>query len=331
MDRGAEEEESHHDSGATVRWPLALLALSSACGGAAPPAPSTPVPAPARTATAEENPEIAACDAAAHALDSVAAEDSLQSAFQSTSGTVASINVEADSPELAARAKPLVQLAPGAKLGDSAVRSDVQRLWQLGGLQDVQVRTSGPRDALVVSYLIQSAPTIRSTFHRGEGADEPKVAEELGLVPGKPYEHGAVASGLSRLKEGLVEEGYRDATVTLTGKRLDGGRVDVCIHLDRGNRLLLRGVSISGNSKVPTRDLEALLSGKPGQPLNDLALERDVLKMQALYYDQGFLMSKIHPPKIQVVNGALDVRITIEEGPVFNIGSIGVKRGSGDD
>jgi len=241
-------------------------------------------------------------------LDMAAAGDSLASAFESTSGTVASVRVEADSEELAARARPMVQLRAGVSVSDDAIRADVQRLWTLGGLEDVQVQSSGPEQAVVLRYVIRSAPAIRTTFQRGDSGADDTVEKELGLMPGAPYEPSALASGLSRARESLFDQGYREATVTVTGRRLEDHRVDVCVHVHRGRKLLLHSVSITGN----------------GQPLRDLELERDVLEMQALYYDRGFLTATVAPPEVSVVDDALRVRIAVQEGPMFKVGSIRV-------
>jgi outer membrane protein insertion porin family len=165
---------------------------------------------------------------------------------------------------------------------------------------------------------------VQNSYQLGEGASD-AIAKALRLVAGARYQPGAVSAGLSDARDELVEQGYRDAKITVTGRQLPDNRVDVCIHVDRGPKLLVGSVTITGNQAVPSADLLALVTAKQGEPLADLVLERDVLKLQALYFDRGFLKSTISSPEIRVVDGALSVGITVSEGPVFTIGSIGVK------
>jgi outer membrane protein insertion porin family len=271
-----------------------------------------------------EDAESAACDASARSLDAVDADDSLASAFEPTAGTVASVRVEANAEDVAARAKPLLQLRPGAQLDDAAVQADVRRLWALGGLEDVQVHATGPEGARAVTFVVQAAPKIRSLFRRGDGDAADEFARELGFAAGATYTPSALSVGLARAQESLMALGYREAKLTVTGRRLHDGRVDVCMHLHQGRKLLLAAVKLVGNDAVPTAELTALFAAEPGKPLRDAELERGVLQMQALYYDRGMITARVAAPEIRVVDGALHVRIAITEGPVYTVGSVQV-------
>ena len=304
-----------------MRWLAALSLAALGCGGAPAAAPLTPPASPA-TAPTPVDAEAAACEANATALDTTEPWDSVSSVFESFEGRVAEVRVKAASAELTARAEAVLKTRAGQAVDDDAIRADVERLWALGGLEDVQVRSFGSKDALVLEFAPKRAPIIRSVYHRGD-----KGAEELalGLAPGKSYQAAPLAAGLSTAKARLLEQGFREAGVTITGQRLGGGRVDVCVHLHRGRKLLLNRVTITGNAKVPTQALTSLVQARPGEPLRDAELERDILRMQALYYDRGFITANVAPPEVSVVDDALVVRISITEGQVFKIGSIQVR------
>ncbi len=304
---------------------LALCVIVTACGGAppaaAPAAPSTAEPMAPETT---QDWERAACEASAASLDAVEPADSVHSAFLPLAGSVAGVQVDADSPELAARAKSLVQLSAGLPLSEARVRADVERLWGLGDIEDVQVDSSGPEGAQSIRFVVVSAPVIRSVFRRGEGSPGDELAQFLGLKKGARYSQAALALGLAHANETLAEQGYREARVTVTGRRLHDGGVDLCTHVSMGRKLLLRSVQISGNSQLPTAELAALVQAKPGQPLNDAELERDALVMQAHYYDRGMITTRVSTPEVRVVDDGIEVQITISEGPVFKVASIKV-------
>ncbi len=304
-----------------MRWLVALSLAAFGCGGAPAPAPVTPPASPVEAPTPVDA-EAAACEANATALDATDPADSVSSVFESFDGKIAEVRVKATSPDLRARAKAILKTRAGQAASDDAIRADVKRLWTLGGLEDVQVRTFGSKNARVVEFAPRSAPTVRSVYHRGDRGTQELG---LGLAPGKSYQAAAVAAGLSTAKEQLFEQGFREAGITITGQRVNDGRVDVCVHLHKGRKLRLKRVTITGNAKVPTPELASLVQARPGQPLRDAQLERDILSVQALYYDRGFITANVAPPKISVVDGALVVRISITEGRVFKIGSIQVQ------
>lgn len=304
---------------------LVVLAVTLAgCGGGAPAprttAPVEPVPAPSAV---PRDSKQAACSAAPEALHRVVVADAVASALEGTRGTVKEVRVEADGPQLSERARAAVMLKAGSALSDEAVRADVGRLWELGELEDVIVESSGSPEALVVTYRVKRAPRVRAAFWEGDGASE-AIAKQMGVAKGLRLQEETLTEGIAHVEQHLRELGHRHAKAYVSGVRREDGSVDACVHVNRGPRLLLGEVSLSGNVAISTDELLTLMTVKPGEPLSDDFLERDVLVLQGTYYDRGYVTATVQPPEISEQNGALQVRIVIKEGPQFKVGKIGV-------
>lgn len=297
---------------------LALLVV--ACGGTPGKEPRSPARVDSSIRAPAKSEKAVACDAEPEALERVDAPNAVSEAFRAIGGVVESVQVEAEEDVLA-RARGAVRLKAGDVLTDALLRADVERLWALGDVEDVVVETAGAPPA--VTFRVLSAPVVRASFGEGDGFST-EIAAALGLGVDDRLRQGALSEGLEKVRERWFAEGYRQATVSVTGVRLPDSRVDVCVHVDRGPQLLVGTVTITGNQAVPTEELRALITAKHGEPLSDAELERDVLNLQALYLDRGFVTTTVEGPEVTVKDGALSLQVAVNEGPKFTIGSITV-------
>ncbi|MBW1809727.1 MAG: hypothetical protein JRJ87_16140 [Deltaproteobacteria bacterium] len=95
----------------------------------------------------------------------------------------------------------------------------------------------------------------------------------------------------------------------------DCGAIDLCFLIDEGPKFTVKKIIFKGNQKIASSDLLAAIELKEASG--------------TLYYERGMINIRISDPKIDIIeeDGHIVITFSIEEGPTFSIGKIGV---SGD-
>jgi outer membrane protein insertion porin family len=92
-----------------------------------------------------------------------------------------------------------------------------------------------------------------------------------------------------------------------------------------GRKYTLRGVEVEGNAHLAASAIRPSLLMTTMEVIDQNVLERDVLMISALYYDQGFLEVKVSPPRFsETAGGDLTITIRVDEGAQYTVASFDV-------
>lgn len=107
-----------------------------------------------------------------------------------------------------------------------------------------------------------------------------------------------------------------------TAKRL----LDLTLKIEAGPKSQVNSLEVKGNTRFQTAELEAILNLKPGQTFSWPALNEDRTVLLNRYRSAGFKDARVEIEARPVDGGAdYDVRINIEEGPVYTISSVDIE------
>lgn len=138
------------------------------------------------------------------------------------------------------------------------------------------------------------------------------------------FEESALTKDVKRISDHYRSIGYIDAEAALDGKPVVDpitGRADIHIKVIEGNRVVLRSVSITGNTFYSNEALLRRLDVEVGEPYNQLRLEKNLngneeqTDVRSLYYDNGYLGFNASMNEVRSAGGdSMDVVISVTEG-----------------
>ena len=138
-------------------------------------------------------------------------------------------------------------------------------------------------------------------------------------------------------KENLItkygELGYRDAIIVADSVvPHDDQDVDIYIDVEEGQKYYVRNIEWVGNTLYPTETLNKLLRMEKGDVYNQKLLgERLITDEDAvsnLYYNNGYVFSRIDPVETNIVGDSVDLEMRIFEGQQAHISHVRI---SGND
>jgi outer membrane protein insertion porin family len=101
----------------------------------------------------------------------------------------------------------------------------------------------------------------------------------------------------------------------------------VTIVIQEGKKYLVGNISIEGNNDIPEKDILAKLKeAVPGEVFNQEALKEDVLNIQGLYFDRGYIMAQIQEAtSVNPYTGRVDIVYNIAESEIVYLDKIKIR------
>lgn len=147
---------------------------------------------------------------------------------------------------------------PGASITHA-----IEKLWQQKIIKDVSIyasRVVGNRITLTF-HIVESPRLSTYTFTGVKNREEKKLTEKLSLVRGRVVTPKLIKSVKGTLKKHFLNEGYRDIQVNI--KSLpdpnDADYSQLEIHIQKGEKLIVNKILITGNYNISSDVLKAHL------------------------------------------------------------------------
>lgn len=238
----------------------------------------------------------------------------------------------------------VLRLRAGATCTDQGVARDAQALWDQGFYDDIVVEAEGVGEGRIdVIVRVAERPAIRDVVFEGNASIAASDLEEtVQLTEGGILSVPDVRAQITRIRDKYAEQGFFLARVTYRLRRAENNQVDVVFRIDEGQRVTVRSVRFSGNRHITDSQLGGIMRTRQTGFFSFIAnddrfnrehFEEDVTRLQAYYYDQGYLAMQVGTPSIALTPDRrfIDISIPITEGPRFRIGRLAVREVNEDD
>jgi outer membrane protein insertion porin family len=159
------------------------------------------------------------------------------------------------------------------------------------------------------------------------------VKDRVDILIGKPINPAQVAKDVARIDSLYQSEGYFLAKVVVDTVK-DGAATTLVFRIDEGRRLAISGVQVEGNKALTTKQIVGVMSTSPegffwwkkGEFDQDKFNEDISKSIPQLYASHGYIDMQVVKDTLIVdrKEGKALVRLTVQEGPQYRIGSFEV-------
>ncbi|MBN2725329.1 MAG: outer membrane protein assembly factor BamA [Deltaproteobacteria bacterium] len=217
---------------------------------------------------------------------------------------------------------------------------DVRAIWNMGKFSHVQVEKVETSRGIILVFIIKEKPSIKSIIvHGNKEIDLETINKVVTIKPGIILDESAAKDNSVKIKQRYQEDGFYLARVRMGIKAGKKNTAEIHYYINEGPRVKVGGVSFSGNLTYESKLLRNGIETKPPGVfsfINDKSgvfkeseLKTDLLKIQNLYFNSGFIKAKVGPPEIEFssAQNKVYIHIPIEEGKRYRIENINI---SGD-
>jgi len=134
---------------------------------------------------------------------------------------------------------------------------------------------------------------------------------------------------MNRLKVFYARAGFSDVAVEyeIRPDEKKAYLLYVFIRIKEGKRYLVGNINIEGNRDISEDEiLLKLKEAVPGEPFSQEALKQDIIEIQGLYFDRGYIMAQINDfTALNPYTGRIDVTYNIIENEVVYVDKVKVQ------
>jgi outer membrane protein insertion porin family len=218
----------------------------------------------------------------------------------------------------------------GAIFKVEALTSDVRALWDSGFFDDIEVDLTRGDRGITLRFLVRERPNIKAIeFEGNDEIDTDKLLEAIEVKANTILSVPAVRRSVQKIKDAYAEKGYFLAEVEQSIEPQRDNEVIVHFKITEHTPVTVRRINFIGNFNVPDNELrEVMQTGQggffsfgSGGPYKQDLFERDVLILNALYYDKGYMSVQIGTPRVMLTpdREGIEITIVIHEGPRYKI------------
>jgi hypothetical protein len=242
------------------------------------------------------------------------------------------------------RTFPGLQTRPGEPLDPDKVQRDVERLWDSGEFEDIQVESTEVPEGVDLLFRVKQKRPMRL---RKIQVDPPTPGVNPPVEPNSPIDRIKAHQYAAAIRSQLVSSGFPDARVQAELIPVeDGLEADLQFKIDKGAHYKIESVAFSGDLGVPERDLRHALKntgGKrilPGLPslwkgwvlrpdFNHDAIQSDIGNLRSYYYLHGYLNPQVKVDALEMAQTKATLSYDIKAGPRYSIRQVNIHGAEG--
>jgi len=246
--------------------------------------------------------------------------------------TVSKISVEGTERVDEGPLRVEINLAVGRSLDEETVDADIKALYGMGFFEQVWVTSRELPGGVEIVYHVRERPWVSGLVFEGVS----KVAvEDLQAVVNvnerTMLDPDAVLAGLVEARKLYSSEGYPDAAIEYSVALDDENQAVVTWTVDEGELVRVDEILFEGVTAFKHRKLRKLMTTRTkwflsfltgAGLLNEDELATDVERVQAFYYDHGYVRVRVDEPVISRDGDELTVTIKVNEGPLHHVGEV---------
>ena len=223
----------------------------------------------------------------------------------------------------------------GGELSAEQVSKDIETIWAKNFFRDIQVYQEATPDGVRLVWVIEEKPGIRRIRYEGiDGVSKSDVTDVVDVKVGMMLDRARVTENENKIRDVYLEKGYFLADVDSEIKiSEDGFSAEVLFRITENEKVMVRSLDLVGNTAILDSEIKPFLQTKEATYISTLALggtyreeffQTDLMRIQALYYDKGFVSVKVDQPIVRLAADRKSIYITIPvtEGLAYSVGDV---------
>lgn len=211
-------------------------------------------------------------------------------------------------------------------------RDDIKRLYETGFFSDITVDLQDIEGGLKVIFKVEERPVIEEIVIQGNRTMNRSVlSREMKSKAGQYLSLSLVKEDVAAIKKEYEKKGLPDVSVEQKIETAElTNKTKITFIVTEGQRVKIRKIYIDNNFRFSDRALIGLIKTRAASILNpgyfkEDQFNDDLERIKAFYLKNGYLDVKVDYSVDHNEKGDLYIRITVDEGKQYTVGSITIR------
>ncbi len=237
--------------------------------------------------------------------------------------------------------KDAITLVLKSRQGDlyspEALQEDLRLIYGMGYFSDVRIESEDAPEGKLVTFIVVERPVVSQIKIQGnKQIKTPDIQKALGVKLGRVLDQNQVRKDAEGIRKLYTDKGYLSAAIEYKLTPSGEGETSLDFYIRENEISKIKRIIFVGNANIKSKQLRGIMETRQKNFLSFItsagifkedALQKDVEKLMAYYYYQGYIKATVSNPTVTHEGKDIFITIPVEEGDRFNIGKVDI---SGD-
>lgn len=214
------------------------------------------------------------------------------------------------------------------------ISKDLRKIYEMGYFDNVVVKKESLDNGVKLVFELTEKPTVRKLkFKDNTVYEDGELADSVDTKTGSILNIHKLNSDVNRMRLMYTEKNYQNCSVTYEIIELEHSQADIVFLIDEGEKIKVEKITFEGNNYFSGKKIKkAMETSEKGffsfftssGDLNETEVQNDVIRIESLYKNNGFIDTKVSDPIIDIGKKSISIHFKIEEGTQYKIKTIDI-------
>jgi outer membrane protein insertion porin family len=204
-----------------------------------------------------------------------------------------------------------LSIQPGDPFSRDHIREQIQRIYEMGFFEEVEVSTNPMAKGVVVVFRVKEKPfTIEVVFDGNEELSDDKLSE-VNTVKNQVFlDKAQIKASVENIRQLYQDKGFYHATIIPIIDMVENNQARLTYYIEEGRQAHIRTIIFEGRDVVKKKEILAVMANReyswPWSLLSDAGilhraeLPNDVERIKEVYLNKGYLDVQVGMPRVEL-------------------------------
>lgn len=221
----------------------------------------------------------------------------------------------------------ILETQPGDIVSPGKISDDLKKIYKMGYFDDVTAEQKTHDTGVKIIYNVVEKPTVRRVKFNGNFVyDDEELAGFVDTRTSSILNLHKINSDVKRIRLTYTEKNYHNCKVSYEITNLKNHQADIEFEIIEGNKIKVEKITFEGNNFFTDKKIKKALETEEkgffsfftsSGDLNEVEVKNDVIRIESLYKNNGFVDAKVSDPKIDIGTEFISIHFNIQEGEQY--------------
>ena len=214
------------------------------------------------------------------------------------------------------------------------ITKDIRKIYEMGYFDNVIVEKQSLDNGIKLNFKITEKSTVRKVKFKGNSIyEDDELKDIVNTRTGSILNINKLNSDVNRMRLMYTEKNYHNCLITYEIAELERSQADIVFTFKEGEKIRVQEITFKGNEYFSDKEIKkAMETSEKGffsfitssGDLNEIEVNNDVIRIESLYKNNGFIDTKVSDPDINIGEKFISIHFNIHEGPQYKINKIDI-------
>ncbi|MFH2060411.1 MAG: outer membrane protein assembly factor BamA [Pseudomonadota bacterium] len=214
------------------------------------------------------------------------------------------------------------------------ISNDLKKIYSMGYFNNVVINKQISDKGVKLIYEVAEKASVRKIkFNKNSMIEDKELEALINTRTGSILNIHKLKADINRMRLMYTTKNYHNIIINYEIVPLENDQADIVFKFDEGDKVRVEKITFEGNTHFSDtkikKEIETSEKGffsffTSSGDLNEIEVKNDVIRIESLYKNNGFIEAKVSDPIIDIGKKSILISFKINEGAQYKIKSIDI-------